>query len=874
MSIRHRLFLSFLVILALFAVNIFVYQRGNRQRDASLDAVQRAVGRQEAVRGIDKALEELRQKMLTIKILAAQGEPFEPEQVEDLKARVEGIDSHVENLRGLAGEADDLVEAFALSYEPLRREWLDFFSGLKVAAPAEEAPLEAEPLDEVPAGDPDATGEAAGDLPAAPATPAASGTAPEEEPLAEPAAGEPPARPIVEEPTADDVEEPAEAAKLDELARLAVARLAELRENESQKVSEAIATSARKAATTDQLGLWIFAISALVALGVALWVSSYLNRGLKLLESGARRIGRGELDHRIAIGGRNELSELATAFNKMSDNLRTARQRVEVARAAAEHANQAKSTFLANMSHELRTPMNAIIGYSEMLTEEAEDLGQEDFIPDLQKILAAGKHLLALINDVLDLSKIEAGKMTLFLEDVDVAALIDDVTSTIRPLVDKNANQLVVDLDPEAGTLRADETKVRQTLFNLLSNASKFTRKGTITLSVRRHHHGAGDWLAFLVADTGIGMSKEQMAKVFEEFTQADSSTTRKFGGTGLGLTISKKFCELMGGDLAVKSEEGKGTTFTVELPAVVREPAEDSPEDSPEATQPEAEAPAAETLDTDTRPVALDLPSAEAGAPARTVLVIDDDKNTLDLARRFLTREGFSVETADSGMQGLALARELHPAAITLDVMMPGMDGWAVLTELKRDPATADIPVIMLTMLDQKEMGFALGASEYMSKPVDRRRLAAHLERYLASSRAGGGRVLVVDDEAETRELMRRGLERDGWTIDEAENGLVALARLAEAVPDLILLDLLMPQMDGFAFLAELRDNEEWRHVPVVVVTARDLAPEDEARLEGRVEAVLKKGATSRESLLGELRDLVADCVARNAPATDSREG
>ena len=508
------------------------------------------------------------------------------------------------------------------------------------------------------------------------------------------------------------------------------------------------------------------------------------------------------------------------------------------------------------MSHELRTPMNAIIGYTEMLTEDAEDLGQDDFIPDLKKILAAGKHLLALINDVLDLSKIEAGKMTLFLEEFEVASLIDDVTTTIQPLVDKNSNQLIVDVDARAGTIKADETKIRQTLFNLLSNASKFTQEGTIRLEAHRQSRGAVDWMVYKVADTGIGMSEEQMAKVFEEFTQADSSTTRKFGGTGLGLTISKKFCQLMGGDVTVESEEGKGTTFIVELPAVVNE---------------EPEAPTLAVAVPSSPPADVDAPAVDAGDDgAETVLVIDDDPTTLDLTRRFLTREGFAVQTADSGMRGLELAQKLRPSAITLDVMMPGMDGWAVLTALKQQPETADIPVIMLTMLDEKEMGFALGASEYMSKPIDRERLTAYLERYLASSRVGGGRILVVEDEAETRELLRRGLEKNGWSIDEAENGLVALARLNDQVPDLILLDLAMPQMDGFDFLAELRQTEEWHNIPVVVVTAGDLTAGEQARLDGQVEAVLKKGAHPRDSLLSELRDLVADCVARGADRTE----
>ncbi len=802
MSIRRRLFLAFFVILALFALNITIYRRGNAQREASFEDVRRAVERQELVSDIEQALEEQRNSIDDLKVLA-EVTSFQPEEIADFTARLARVEAQVAELERLSEDDRPLVRSFARLYEGLRREWIAFYQSLDVRH--EEAPEATGATDAPAAG---AGGDPAGEV--APAAPSVD-----------------PAR--------------------------AFEQLRILKTNERQRVQDATATFDQVAANTDRITLSIFFVSAVVALAVALFVSAHLNRGLAALKSGARRIGRGDLDHRIEIAGGDELAELATSFNNMSERLRSARERVEESRMAAEHANRAKSTFLANMSHELRTPMNAIIGYTEMLTEDAEDAGQDDVIPDLKKILAAGKHLLALINDVLDLSKIEAGKMTLFLEEFAVADLIEDVTATIQPLVDKNANRLEVDVDPEAGTLTADETKVRQTLFNLMSNACKFTDGGTITLEARRRPGGgdeAGDRLVFRVSDTGIGMSGEQMARVFDEFTQADSSTTRKFGGTGLGLTISKKFCQLMGGDVTVESEEGEGTTFTVELPAVVREPEEEAP-----APEEAAEAQA-------------DGSSRRAQPGGETVLAIDDDANALDLTRRFLTREGFAVVTASSGRQGLELAKRLKPSAITLDVMMPGMDGWAVLTELQKDPETAGIPVILLTMLDEREMGFALGASDYLSKPVDRRRLAAHLEKYLGSSRVGGGRVLIVDDEAESRELLRRGLERGGWTLDEAENGLVALARMTENAPDLILLDLVMPQMNGFDFLAEVRASDAWTNIPVVVVTGRDLTADERARLDGRVEAILKKGARGDDGdgLLAELRDQVTASVARRA--------
>jgi signal transduction histidine kinase/CheY-like chemotaxis protein len=500
---------------------------------------------------------------------------------------------------------------------------------------------------------------------------------------------------------------------------------------------------------------------------------------------------------------------------------------------AAEAANQAKSAFLANMSHELRTPLNAIIGYSEMLQEEAADLSQEDFIPDLQKINAAGKHLLALINDVLDLSKIEAGRMDLYLETFDVAAMIQDVVATVQPLVEKNANTLVVHRPDGIGTMWADLTKVRQGLFNLLSNACKFTNQGTIWLEAARQTENGAEWITFRVRDTGIGMSPEQMGRLFEAFFQAEASTARQYGGTGLGLAITKRFCQMMGGDITVESVLGRGSTFTIRLPAKVADPRA--------AATPRLQA-----------AIASDLSEG-----AQTVLVIDDDPTVHDLLQRLLAKEGLHMVAATAGEEGLRLAKALRPAVITLDVLMPGMDGWSVLTALKADPDLADIPVIMLTIVDDKHMGYALGAADYLTKPIDRNRLVTVLQKYRRadSSRA----VLVVDDEASTREMLRYMLEKEGWTVTEAEHGRVALEQVAEHRPALILLDLMMPEMDGFDFIAELHRHEEWRTIPVVVVTAKDLTEDDRRRLNGYVQENLQKGAYSREALLAEVHNQVA---------------
>ena len=530
---------------------------------------------------------------------------------------------------------------------------------------------------------------------------------------------------------------------------------------------------------------------------------------------------------------------VVTHFIAMEDDITLrmeAEEELRLAREEAETANKAKSAFLANMSHELRTPMNAIIGYSEMLIEEAEDLDQDGFIRDLNRINTAGKHLLALINDILDLSKIEAGKMDLYLESFDVGPMLDDVAGTVQSLVHKNNNVLREERGDDLGAMYADLTKVRQVIFNLLSNACKFTNEGTVTLAAVRETDGDGAWIRLSVTDSGIGIAPEKIESLFEEFTQADESTTRDFGGTGLGLAITRRFCRMMGGEITVESEPGVGSTFTVRLPAEVAPLAEaEEPAESPE------------------------LPRHEGDC----VLVIDDDDLSRDLLERSLTGDGFKVVAAKDGEEGLRLARTLRPAAITLDVLMPRMDGWAVLGALKNDPELRDIPVIMVTMVDDKTMGYTLGATEYLTKPVERDRLLQVIRNIHADRE--GGLVLVVEDDHDTRDLLRRTMEKDGWEVAEAEHGAAGIAVLQKRLPDMIILDLMMPVMDGFEFVMELRTREEWRRIPVLVITAKDLTEEDRARLNGDVERILEKGACSRDQLLDLVRETITThCDAR----------
>ncbi len=482
--------------------------------------------------------------------------------------------------------------------------------------------------------------------------------------------------------------------------------------------------------------------------------------------------------------------------------------------------------------------MNAILGYAEMLIEEAEDSEQEDFVPDLQRIHASGIHLLSLINDVLDLAKVEAGRMVALAEDFSVDELIDTASATAQPLCASNRNALHVERDGDLGRMYTDQGKLQQALLNLLSNAAKFTQDGTITLSARRALVRGSEQLHLGVKDSGIGIPADKLEKIFEEFGQADDSTTRDYGGTGLGLPISRKLCHLLGGDITVTSEVGVGSTFTIHVPVTL--PGQVAPESTAAPARTEADI------------VAIGK-AAERGA---TVLVIDDEADCRDIVRRLLERDGFEVVTAASGDEGLRLAHELNPAVITLDVIMPGMDGWAVLRALKSDPKLRDVPVVMLTMLEDKTKAYSLGASDYLVKPIERAQLRQVVSKY--QSPQSPARALLIDDDQALRDTVSHTLASCGWEVEEATNGREALEQLAVVTPTLILLDLMMPIMDGFEFLIEKHANEAWRDIPVIVLTAKDLTEEDKRILSGRVEQVFEKDAQSHEQLRGLVSGLV----------------
>ena len=432
-----------------------------------------------------------------------------------------------------------------------------------------------------------------------------------------------------------------------------------------------------------------------------------------------------------------------------------------------------------------------------------------------------------------------AGKLDVYLEKFSLPELIEEVRTIIEPLARRTGNRLEIEREPALQELHTDRTKLKQSIINLLSNASKFTQNGTIGLAARAVLRGATRFASFAISDTGIGMTPEQTAKLFQPFTQADGSTTKRFGGTGLGLAITKHFCEMLGGEVSLQSEPGKGSTFTILLP-VRASPTKD------------AQAPAVETVAPD-----------DGSAPL--ILIIDDDPTARDLLKTTLRKEGWRVAEADGGEIGLELARQIRPTAITLDIMMPGMDGWSVLTSLKSDPELAQIPVIVVTVITDRGIALSLGASDFMTKPIERGQLAAILNRLLTDRRT----VLIVDDDANARELITRQLERLNVDVVEAADGRRAIDLLADGLmPGVILLDLMMPEMDGFAVLDKIRERAEWRNIPVVILTGLDLSAQEQDRLRGRVSEIIAKGSAEARDLASIVRQNLAP------PASEAHAG
>ena len=544
----------------------------------------------------------------------------------------------------------------------------------------------------------------------------------------------------------------------------------------------------------------------------------------------------------LSVGGQRQGDGyLFTAIVHDLTRERNAIAMMAAAKQVADDANRAKSAFLANMSHELRTPLNAIIGYSEILKEDAADRRDDSAVDDLERIRSSGRHLLSLIDDILDLSKVEAGRMALALEDVPLRPLIDDLVATLTPLAQRNGNRLQIEVALDIGSVHADPLRLKQVLLNLAGNAAKFTSNGTVSLRATRVSLRERQLVQFEIADTGIGMSPAELARLFQPFVQADASVTRKYGGTGLGLTISRRLIELLGGELSVTSAPGQGSTFMFTLPACGTVETSPVVRDAPPVVMPRALEPAQ---------------ASDAG----TVLVIDDDLGVRRVLSAMFAEKGLSTHFASTAEHAVQLAKDIKPVAITLDLLMPDMEGWAALTALWADATLAGVPVIVLSMLNEHGVCYTLGATHWLPKPLELAALASTLAR--VGGQGVPGRALVVDDDDNSRGLLKKRMRALGWECMEAVNGRAALDMLDTAQPGLVLLDLMMPELDGFAFLDRLRRLPQWASVPVIVVTAKDLSPLDLSRLRGDAIQMVADRTQPRRLVLEQVGSMVATHV------------
>jgi signal transduction histidine kinase/CheY-like chemotaxis protein len=523
------------------------------------------------------------------------------------------------------------------------------------------------------------------------------------------------------------------------------------------------------------------------------------------------------------------ISAVVSALDRarLLDELRAANVKLQ-------EADKHKSVFLANMSHELRTPLNAILGFSELLIDSSN--GQypvETRTRFLEQINSSGKHLLGLINDILDLSKVEAGQMELRLQIAAVAEIIDDVARTVEPLAAKKEIHIQAETEG-AGEIEADAGKLKQMVLNLVSNAIKFTpERGVVTIKAARHK----DLLEISVSDTGIGIADPDRARIFEPFQQVDSGADRLQPGTGLGLALTRRFARLHGGDVRLESYIGKGSVFTISLPLNVN---------GHKAEQPHV----------------LPATAGVGGDPTRPlVLVVEDNSGAIELMIRNLDRGGFRTAVARTGTEALAAARRLQPVAITLDILLPELDGWEVLTRLKHDPATSSIPVVVVSVVDNPELGMAMGALDYFVKPIDGAAFLKSLSRFNFRRALGRDefRVLVVDDEPGNREMLAGILEPAGFTVIAAAGGQEAIELATQRLPDLILLDLIMPDVTGFDVVEALRANRMTHDTPIMVLTAKDLTEADKRQLNGQVSTILNRRSTGASDLLGLLRQVAA---------------
>ncbi|HEV7489018.1 MAG TPA: response regulator [Thermoanaerobaculia bacterium] len=512
-----------------------------------------------------------------------------------------------------------------------------------------------------------------------------------------------------------------------------------------------------------------------------------------------------------------ELTRLTTELQRRGNELEDASRRIQ-------EADRLKSQFLANMSHELRTPMNSIIGFSEILIERLSGTIDAKHVSFLRHILTSGQHLLGIINDILDLSKIEAGKMEVYAEKFEVRPVVESVCTVMRGMAKTKMPIFVIEADAALSPIETDLAKFKQILYNLLSNAMKFSPAES-PITIRAMH--VGETITISVRDEGIGIDPKNHDVIFEEFRQIDGSVRREFGGTGLGLALVKKFIQLQGGWIRVESDRGKGSTFSFTLPIHSR----------------------AAVVSRTPELVASEL-------RAERVLVVEDDAHAYDLIATALNSAGYLSVRARHGDEAIRLAREARPIAVTLDLVLPGIDGWEVLKTLKSDAATRDIPVVIISRVDERDLGVALGADDYFVKPVDRDRLLNRV-RQLTTSDQSKTRLLLIDDDTSLHELLDEELTRLGYTIESAFNGETGFAAAKENAPDVIILDLMMPGMSGFEVAGLLKDNPSTARIPILVLTSKEISADDRKELQFKVAACVQKGTSARDQLVAEIRRL-----------------
>jgi signal transduction histidine kinase/CheY-like chemotaxis protein len=596
---------------------------------------------------------------------------------------------------------------------------------------------------------------------------------------------------------------------------------------------------------------WLL-VAIVLALVLGFLAATWITRPVDELTHAAARIAQGDFLTPVVVRARfaaKELRALAQTFGQMARELSGAYQTLEekVSQRTSElqaanqelaRANKLKSEFLANVSHELRTPLSAIIGFSQILLDGIDGPVNEEQQQDISQVNKSGQSLLALINQILDLSKIEAGKMDLTLERVDLPGLVNGVLESISPLAQEKGLRIDTRFGPGLPAVEADAGRLKQILINLLSNAVKFTERGHIEIQAQP----SGRMVRIAVKDTGIGISAEAQRVIFEEFVQGDGSSTRRHGGTGLGLSIVRKLVEMHGGAITVLSEPGLGSTFTFTVPAWASAQAVIGPAQR--------------------RP----LRRPNQGLPGTVILVVDDDASVRQLIARHLEQEGWRTVQASNAADALQLARESRPMLITLDIMMPDASGWWVLEKLKEDPQTAGIPVLVVTIVEDQRLVFALGASDYLGKPYDRGALITKIHRLLPKLQ--GKRVLVVDDDSEARSMLTKILKEEQAEVVGASSGDEGMALVAQSPPDLVLLDLMMPGMSGFEMVARLRAQPTSAEIPVMIVSAKELTAEDVLTLNGHIQRFVSKGTIEPEGLTNAVRQMLGQSKTQGAAA------